>query len=95
MGYEFRFDRSCIPALARARQMQQAIAGPAEDVAAQARSLDGAGNYHAAPVVVTLANLSRAGFRVQDTTRDALRREFGTSRRAGLRTLGRLSGGRT
>lgn len=87
----FRFDRTCVARLASQRLMQGAVSDTAERFAAAARAADPAGNYHAAPVVVNLADLSRAGWRVQDTTRDATVREFGRGRRAGRRTLGRLS----
>jgi hypothetical protein len=87
----FRFDRSCVARLASQRLMQGAVKDAAERFAAAARSADPAGNYHAAPVVTDLADLRRAGYRVQDTTPDATTREFGRGRRPGRRTLGRLS----
>ncbi len=90
----FRFERSCVARLAGQGRMQQALSATANDVVAAARSADPRGNYHAAPVVTNLANLNRAGWRVQDTTADATRREFGTGRRPGNRTLGRIAGRR-
>lgn len=92
MPVRFAFERACVRQLAGQRRMQQALASTADAVAAAARSADPRGNYHAAPVVTRLASLDRAGWRVQDTTADATRREFGSARRAGNRTLGRLSG---
>ena len=90
----FTFDRSCIRKLAGQRQVQVALQPIADAVAQRARQGDPQGNYHPAPVVVTLANLARAGIRVQDTAPRATQREFGAGRAAGRRTLGRLSQGR-
>lgn len=97
MATSFRFDRSCIPALARQGVMQRAMVDRAERVRSVAAGVSAQARLDVAPVVTRLGGTDRAGQRVTDTGRKAIEREFGTPRSPGSRVLGRLStrGGRT